>query len=66
MASTMVLIRSYKIVLQDKYKLLTLHSVYYNKHTFIEMFMIIKFREPRGLFEKILISSNYYNNRIIL
>ena len=48
-----------------EHKLLTLHSLYY-KHTFIEMFKIIKFREPRGLFEKILISSNDYNNRIIL
>ena len=48
-----------------EHKLLTLHSLYY-KHTFIEMFKIIKFREPRGLFENVLISSNDYNNRIIL
>ena len=48
-----------------EYKRLTLHSLYY-KHTFIQMFKIIKFRESRGLSEKILICCNDYNNRIIL
>ena len=48
-----------------EHKLLTLYNLYY-KHTFIEMFKIIKFREPRGLFEYVLISTNDHNNRIIL
>ena len=43
-----------------EHKLLTLHSLYY-KHKFIEMFEIIKFREPRGLFEMILISELLLN-----
>ena len=51
--------------LLKEHKLLTLHSLYY-KHTFIELFKIIKFREPRGLFEKISITSNDHNNRILL
>ena len=46
-------------------KLLTVHGLY-NKHTFVELFKIIKFREPRGLFDKILISCNDHNNRMIL
>ena len=35
-------------------------------HRFIEMFKILKFREPRELFEKLLISSNNRNNRMVL
>ena len=35
-------------------------------HTFIEMFKIIKSREPRGLFKKILVFCNDHNNRILL
>ena len=46
-------------------KLLTIHSLYY-KHIFIEMFKILKFRELRGLFEKVLIRSNNRNNRMVL
>ena len=49
----------------EEHKLLTIHSLYY-KHVFIEIFKIIKFREPRGLFENIFICSNDHNNRIIL
>ena len=30
------------------------------------MFKILKIREPRGLFEKVLISSNNRNNRMVL
>ena len=30
------------------------------------MFKILKFREPRGLFEKVLIRSNNRNNRMVL
>ena len=47
------------------HKLLKIHSLYY-KHIFIEMFKILKFREPRGLFEKVLIRSNNRNNRMVL
>ena len=47
------------------HKLLTIHSLYY-KHTFIEIFKILKVREPRGLFENVLISSNNRNNRMVL
>ena len=47
------------------HKLLTIHSSYY-KHIFIKMFKILKFREPRGLFEKVLIRSNNRNNRMVL
>ena len=47
------------------HKLLTIHCLYY-KHTFIEMFKILKFREPHGLFENVLICSNNRNNLMVL
>ena len=46
-------------------KLLTIHNLYY-KNVFLEIFKVIKFREPRGLFDEILITSNNHNNRIVL
>ena len=48
-----------------KHKLLTVHSLYY-KYTFIGLFKILKFREPLVLFEKVLMSSNNCNNRMVL
>ena len=46
-------------------KLLTIHNLYY-KHTFLEIFKIIKHREPRGIFDKIKVSTNNRNNQILL
>ena len=48
-----------------EHKLLTLHNLYH-KHVFVELFKIIKYREPRGIFDNISISGNDHNNRIIL
>ena len=46
-------------------KLLTIHSLYY-KHTFVETFKVLKFREPRGLLDKMNLLSNNHNSHIIL
>ena len=46
-------------------KLLTIHNLYH-KHVFLEMFKIVKHREPRGLFDKVLITPNNRNNHVIL